>query len=611
METAQHPSDNATRHGQSRARNHSLATFVGAPMVGILLLAMAAMAWWLSFTHNRAYSKARTREIETVGAIISQSAEVMLAADELSALRRLAVEAAREYDLTLCRVVLPNGQIVADADPSRITIQSLPPRWSATVMDASGSPIGDGVCRTYALSVIGRGPARLEVAAGVQPSPDQWDQELGVGAIVGAALILLLLFCGRVRARLRGIGEVRAALLSFGKGESSLGALAVDGGLGPEAVAWNKLLTQYGDYHKEVTLVKARTAIASSRSAQPGLDSACDAMPQGIILLDQSLCVRYCNGAAAKFLGAKREEITGSEVGRFIGEGVVLDAARTVSKGMACGRTVAEVKDAHGEGVLRYVVRPVRREDCAAAMIIIDDITQQRVAEESRNAFVAQATHELRTPLTNIRLYLETLQGEGETDPVVRAQSLNVINQETLRLERLVRDILSITEIEAGAYKLKKDDISTTVLFQELQSDYKAQADKRGVNLVFDLPPKLPVLTGDRDKVALALHNLVGNALKYTPSGGQVMVSAEVGEKELTVEVSDTGIGISEEDAKNLFKKFQRAKDPRVAGIPGSGLGLALAREVIRLHGGDILLKSELNKGSTFTVVLPVRSEAA
>jgi signal transduction histidine kinase len=210
-----------------------------------------------------------------------------------------------------------------------------------------------------------------------------------------------------------------------------------------------------------------------------------------------------------------------------------------------------------------------------------------------------------------MRLYLETALDENEKNPTVRAEALNVVNQECRRLERLVSDILSITEIEAGSFKVKNEDVRMDAVLQDLQSDYKAQAESKGLRLVFDLPPKLPVLTGDRDKLAVALHNLVGNALKYTPPGGQVLVSAEVSAQDLLITVADSGIGISEEDAKNLFKKFQRAKDPRVAKIPGSGLGLALAREVVRLYGGDILLKSELNKGSTFTVVLPTRSEAA
>jgi two-component system sensor histidine kinase VicK len=109
----------------------------------------------------------------------------------------------------------------------------------------------------------------------------------------------------------------------------------------------------------------------------------------------------------------------------------------------------------------------------------------------------------------------------------------------------------------------------------------------------------------------LALHNLVGNALKYTPEGGRVAINVEVSPKQILVSVADTGIGISPEDAERIFERFYRAKDPRVAKITGTGLGLTLAREVVRMHGGDITVESQIDQGSTFTMTLPAKVEAA
>jgi PAS domain S-box-containing protein len=341
------------------------------------------------------------------------------------------------------------------------------------------------------------------------------------------------------------------------------------------------------------------------------LDNACDSMSQGLILVDSSMRVKYANGAAAAFLQSKREDLVGAEMGRFIQQEHLLEALRAAAEGDVCRPTTVEVESGDGHGVLRFSTRPTRREDVAAAMIVIEDITQQRVAEQARNAFVAHATHELRTPLTNIRLYVETALDEGNEDSKLRAECLNVINQESRRLERMVGDILSVSEIEAGSFQIRRDDVRLDQLFQELEADYRAQAEEKQTQLGFHLPPKVPVVQGDRDKISLALHNLIGNALKYTPSGGKVDVNLEVGESGLVVEVADTGIGIGPEDAEKVFEKFYRASDARVGKITGSGLGLALAREVVRLHGGDITLQSELDKGSTFTMTLPVRAEAA
>ena len=170
---------------------------------------------------------------------------------------------------------------------------------------------------------------------------------------------------------------------------------------------------------------------------------------------------------------------------------------------------------------------------------------------------------------------------------------------------------VSVSEIEAGSYQIQRDDVRVESLFEDLARDYQAQADGKQIDLIFKIAPKLPVLHGDRDKIMLAFHNLVGNALKYTTDGGQVVVNVDGDESQITVAVKDTGIGISEEDQQLVFDKFYRARDERVSEVTGSGLGLALAREVIRLHGGDITVESRVDEGSTFTLTLPVRSEAA
>src|SRR5262249_25167092 len=144
--------------------------------------------------------------------------------------------------------------------------------------------------------------------------------------------------------------------------------------------------------------------------------------------------------------------------------------------------------------ILRLTARPLRREDCAAAILVLEDVTQQRVADESRNSFVAQATHELRTPLTNIRLYVETLIDEGEADPAVRSKCINVISQEAKRLERIVADMLSVSEIEAGSLRLNPGEIRLDALFEELEADFRAQAEDKEIKLAFELPPKYPLM---------------------------------------------------------------------------------------------------------------------
>src|SRR5215207_9834448 len=282
------------------------------------------------------------------------------------------------------------------------------------------------------------------------------------------------------------------------KGETDAAVLQVSSQLGDEANAWNNLLAEREQARSAGASDKAAEVLGSRRAARGDLDVAFDAMAQGMLLIDDKLIVKHINGAAASFLRTKRDLAIGADVKLLIEQADVLESLASVVGGGVRRKTTIEVQreGEQGTGVLRFSIRPVRREDGASAMVIIEDITQQKVAEESRNAFVAHATHELRTPLTNIRLYLETAMEDGEKDAALRGKCLNVINQEARRLERIVGEMLSVSEIEAGSLRIKRDDVRLDVLFEDLRNDYEPQAAEKGITLVFNLPPKLPVING-------------------------------------------------------------------------------------------------------------------
>ncbi|MBZ0171977.1 MAG: HAMP domain-containing histidine kinase, partial [Phycisphaerales bacterium] len=255
--------------------------------------------------------------------------------------------------------------------------------------------------------------------------------------------------------------------------------------------------------------------------------------------------------------------------------------------------------------VFRVTVRALRKDDDATVLIIIEDVTQTRLADEARNGFVAQATHELRTPLTNIRLLVEEAIEGGAAETPMLAKSLNIINQEARRLDRVVTDMLSVSEIEAATLTLHLDDTPLAKMFEDLETDYRVQAEEKGICLQFNLPAKIEAIRADREKLALLLHNVLGNAIKYTQRGGEVEFAAEQDEAGLRVRIKDNGPGIAPEDHERVFQKFFRTDDARVGETKGSGLGLALAREIARRHGGEIELDSEVGRGSTFTVRVP------
>jgi len=429
---------------------------------------------------------------------------------------------------------------------------------------------------------------------------------LAVGA-GGGALALLAGLALRNRARV--LHRVRAALLAFDAGERSMGALEI----APQnrvAAAWNGLVAWRGE--------ESDRADASGLLAQPGEAASdggerfSDLLWHGLIIIDEQLVVRYANGAAAVFLRAKRDSLVGSDARVMIKDARVVSAIKNASETGSRQKQVFDVGSVSDveSGVLRYSVRASSREGNQRVLVVIEDVTQQRVSEEVQHAFVAQAAHELRTPLTNIRLYIEQLI-EEDLDGAERGRALNVLNQESSRLDRIVADMLSIAEIQSGRMNVNTGDVRIQQIYEELEADYAQAASHKRLTLTFDLPPKFPVIRGDREKISIVLHNLLGNAVKYTQPGGVVRVSVREQGDRLVTDVIDTGIGISEDDLGRIFERFARGRDSRVEAEPGTGLGLALARDIARLHGGEITARSELDAGSTFSFWLPVANAAS
>jgi signal transduction histidine kinase len=598
-------------------RGESVIASTGLAIAAILLMVCAGAGVWTVYTQRQAARASTLAEVGGWARLLASQAEPLIEREaepgNFSRLRSTVMAFAAEHKLKVCRVIDGSGHVLADSIPAKITVR----KHGEPAMAEVAPPAPESDDRIVAVSLpfgAGAKQGRVDIAAVVTvPVWLGWQMQLGLGGIAAAGFISFLLVYRRLRSRLRAIGAIREALMAMGRGETASAALAVSGKLGVEAGAWNHLLEERERLRKELVTERARESLSQRGDLKQDLAHACDALWQGLLLVDEDLKIKYANGAAAVFLRARREDLVATGLNEHIKDPTTVDSIRSVANGQVRRKTTLELRrpEADGGGVLRFSVRPVRRDDTAAAVVMIEDITQQRMADEARNAFVAQATHELRTPLTNIRLYVEQAIEVGEGDTATRTRCLNVINQEARRLERIVGDMLSVSEIEAGSFKLRSGDVRLDALFEELEGDYKAQAADKKMTLHFELPPKLPVITGDRDKIALALHNLIANALKYTPEGGTVTVRVLTSPGKLDVEVTDTGIGIAPEESELIFERFYRAKDARVDKITGTGLGLSLAREVVRLHGGDIAVRSQINQGSTFTLTLPVMAEAA
>ena len=228
-------------------------------------------------------------------------------------------------------------------------------------------------------------------------------------------------------------------------------------------------------------------------------------------------------------------------------------------------------------------------------------------SQRSQRDFVANVSHELKTPLTSIQGFAQAILDETADTPAARQQAAQIIYDEAGRMHRMALDLLDLARLEAGTADLKMSSVDIGLLLRNIAEKFKRQAKQAGVDLEVDVPENLPALVGDGDRLAQVFTNLVDNALKFTPPNGNVTLQAAKAGAEMEISITDTGVGIPKEALPRLFDRFYQVDPSRAGGERhGAGLGLAIVQEIIQSHNGRISVRSEVGRGTTFVIHLPL-----
>ena len=431
----------------------------------------------------------------------------------------------------------------------------------------------------------------------------------GCAAAAVVTLLVQLALYRRLRRHLRPMDAIQRNLESYATGvEKEFVALSLSDSLGHIAQSWNHLIDQLAELRgQEVESSAADLAgDALRRFESRTLRSTLDRLPVGVLRFGQDLTVTYANVAAGRLLEHPADALIGKPLADVVDEEIRTPLVGAFTRSTP-SMSIDRKRGADEQQItLRFslVSAGVSSPD-SEALVTIEDVSHLQEADRARDNFLYHVTHELRTPLTNIQAYAETLTGPGFDDEETRRECYNIIISETRRLSRLVEDILNVSQLEVGTARIEMGEVDLGRLMRQIVQDHLGAADEKQIDLTLKLAPKVPKVRGDKQRLSVLITNLIGNAIKYTSQGGQVDVTLEVGERCVDVTVADTGIGIAPEDQAHVFEKFYRATSDEVQMTTGTGLGLAIAREVARLHGGDIRLESEPSKGSTFLVELP------
>ena len=343
--------------------------------------------------------------------------------------------------------------------------------------------------------------------------------------------------------------------------------------------------------------------------AQQTTEAAIDSLYDPVIVTDSEGCVTKLNPAAEEIFGSEKEN-----KGKHVGE-VALDSriASAVAEALESQRPVA------GEGMssvfplavdgleraFRLRTTPMRDNvnRLLGAVTLLEDITHLREIDRLKSEFIATASHELRTPLTSVQmgvhLLLEGAAGELNDK---QAEVLSACREDCERLDKLMRDLLDLSKIEAGENQPDLKAVRTRELIIAETEELRPQVESKGLSFQVDVPVELPIVLADRSQIERVLANLVVNAIRYTKQG-EIKISTEPRGNCVAVSVSDTGSGIPQEYLPHIFDKFVQVPG---ASTGGAGLGLAISRMIVEAHGGQISVQSEVGRGSTFTFTLPL-----
>lgn len=407
--------------------------------------------------------------------------------------------------------------------------------------------------------------------------------------------------------------------------------LPLGGELGELIFSFNEMAERLERYEEqnieELTAEKAK------------LETLVSTIADGAVLIDTNLQVMLVNLTARRIFGWEGCDIVGENVLHHLPSAVTMELTRPLYQ-IAGGQTASDLdsddlqqgEDREGEEFRITLTQPAARtvrilltrvfdqyrETLKGIAMTVQDITREVELNEAKSNFISNVSHELRTPLFNIKSFIETLHEYGEDlTETERREFLETANRETDRLTRLVNDVLDLSRLETSCriYHFEPVDIAQPV--EQTLRTYQLNVRDKGIELVHDIEPNLPPVLGHYDLLLQVFDNLVGNALKFTESGGRIAIRAYLVEPKLNhhnetqsvrIEVSDTGIGIDAEDQEAIFERFFRVEN-RVHTLEGTGLGLSIVRNIIEKHHSQVHLVSEVSVGTTFWFDLDVFEE--
>lgn len=350
--------------------------------------------------------------------------------------------------------------------------------------------------------------------------------------------------------------------------------------------------------------VRLKSTLDEMYNEKSKIETILTYMTDGIIAVDMDGIILHANPAAFKLFKIKAQDIEGKSFDEITHMLDLKFQLKDLFQTEEEKNNLISISDS----VIKVNVVPFKNEryEMAGVILVLQDVTEQENLDRMRKEFVANVSHELRTPLTTIKSYAETLLLGAIEDKNLTTKFLKVIDSESDRMTRLVKDLLMLSRIdyEKEQWEMKEMDISKVVNDCVYKMEIAAKQKQQSISL--EILGDIPSIIGDKDRIEQVIINIISNSIKYTSEKGNIHVKLFKDDEYINIRIIDNGIGIPKEDAERLFERFYRVDKARSRMLGGTGLGLSIARQIIEAHKGSINLESIYGEGTEVTIKLPI-----
>ncbi len=350
--------------------------------------------------------------------------------------------------------------------------------------------------------------------------------------------------------------------------------------------------------------VRLKSTLDEMYNEKSKIETILTYMTDGIIAVDMNGIILHTNPAVFELFKIKEQDVEGRHFNDITGIlGLDLKLKNLIHDEKEKDSFVS-IRDS----IIRVSIVPFKNEryEIAGAIIVLQDVTEQENLDRMRKEFVANVSHELRTPLTTIKSYAETLLNGALDDKEMSYKFIEVIESESDRMTRLVKDLLMLSRLDYDREELNMKEIDIEKIVNDCIYKMDISLKQKEQSVALEVSGKIPPIIGDKDRIEQVIINIISNSIKYTHEKGEITVKLSKDNEYISIKVKDNGIGVPKEDKVRLFERFYRVDKARSRAMGGTGLGLSIAKQIVVAHKGSINLESVYGKGTEVTIKLPL-----